>query len=189
MRYQATLGAIATILGMAVMAPMAAAVPITYQLSDVTEQFDGIGLVTLTGDFTFDASVPTVDAVSITATGPTSGVLFASPETFDTPHVPTSGFNAPPAIVVNASATGDLLNLEFANPLVNAPDPVTFMLFTSDSNVYTATGEAIPINTPEPASIALLASALGAFSLRRASERFGRGGKQTREHRLPQPVS
>ena len=137
----------------------AAAAPITYMLSGVTETFDSIGTLVLSGDFTFDSSVPTVDAVSIMATGP-SGVLFSSPETFDTPHIPTSGFISPPAIVVDDSVTGDSLTLFFLNPLTNAPDPVTEILTASNTNVYAATGSAVPATVPEPASLTLLASGL-----------------------------
>jgi hypothetical protein len=70
-------------------APGARAAPISYTLtppSGATATFSSpspAGTVTLIGTFTFDASVPTLDAVDITATGPTT-ILAASPDVFTT---------------------------------------------------------------------------------------------------------
>jgi hypothetical protein len=111
----------------------------------------------------------------ITATGTgLSPPLTQSPETFDAPsHFPST------ATFIDAvsSVTSDDLLMGFASALTNAPDPITnvhILSFGADNQAFSVTGEAVPVSTPEPTSLALLSGALGLFLLRTRTNRRDR---------------
>ncbi len=99
----------------------ALATPITYTLSGATATFTSpAGTITLTGTFTFDPAGPTLDAVSITATGPTT-ILTTSPELYNVVGLSSFPSQEITALVMNSPT--ETLTIDFANPLTQAPDP------------------------------------------------------------------
>jgi hypothetical protein len=162
-------------------APGARAAPISYMFTPAsgataTYVSPGTGTVTLTGTFTFDPSVPSLDAVDITATGPTT-ILTASPEVFDTVPAPAPSDSS---FFAMSSATDDALFIGFTAALGGTPDPLLslyIVTFTTDCTTtgpgcesVSVTGDATPTMTtppgvPEPGSLALLGAALGLFLL------------------------
>jgi hypothetical protein len=142
----------------------AVATPITYVLNPPVTG----GGATVVGGFTFDATGPILDTVSLSVTGG------PQPGSYIVPVSATSTEIA--AEMPNAT---DMILLIFANPLGDTPDPLSAIAFPPTArDPAPATGEAVP-STLEPTSLALLAGALGAFLLlsrdsRRASpRRFG----------------
>jgi len=134
--------------------------------------------VTLTGTFTFDPSGPTLDAVDITATGPTT-ILAASPDVFTTIPAPAPSGSS---FFAMSSTTDDALLIGFANTLTSAPDPIIGFFIANDTatggcsttiggcTADSVSGDATPSVAPppsvvEPASLALLGGALGLFLL------------------------
>jgi len=165
-------------------APGARAAPISYTLtppSGATATFASpspVGTVTLTGTFTFDPSGPTLDAVDITATGPTT-ILAASPDVFTTIPAPAPSGSS---FFAMSSTTDDALLIGFANTLTSAPDPIIGFFIANDTatggcsttiggcTADSVSGDATPSVAPppsvvEPASLALLGGALGLFLL------------------------
>jgi hypothetical protein len=164
MFHNTTLATIVAGLGL-VAAGGAQAVPITYQLSGASATFTSpSATVSVTGDFKFDPSGPTLDAVDITATETSgSGVLPGTSVEFTMP------FQGLPSqiIALNSAAPAEIL-IGFAAALGSAPAVINDVRFEIASGVNIATsvtGSAIP--ALEPNTLALLGGAIGLFVARR----------------------
>ena len=134
---------------------LAAATPITYVLSPPVTLI-GESAPSIFGDFTFDATGPTLDAVDLSVTGG------PQPESYTVPVSATSN-----EILAEIPTTSDMMLLIFADALGNAPDPVSGVAFPRDpirAIMGDAEPDAVP-SIPEPASLALLGGAVALFLL------------------------
>jgi hypothetical protein len=128
--------------------------------------------ITLTGDFTFDPSGPTLDNVAITATETSgSGVLTATSVLFNKP-----GFSGFADIQASASAATDIISISFIGNLGPAAAMISnvefFPTFGTSFSTNSVKGSAVP--APEPNTIALLGGAIGLLLLARRAHRSDR---------------
>src|SRR5215469_15229188 len=133
---QLRLTTIVAALAMSVAAFPANATPITYQLSGASATFTSpSGTVSVTGDFTFDPSGPTLDSVDITATQ-TSGSGIVPGTSVEI----TSPFQAFPATIEAVNSAAPLfLVMSFASALGSAPAVINDIRLENASGVNIAT--------------------------------------------------
>jgi hypothetical protein len=139
---------VAAAVSLALLSP-ALATPIAYTLSPaVLAAGDEI-----TGGFTFDPSGLRLDSVDLTVTGPIGAGVYNFP------------LSAAASLVLTITSLFPLheMVIVFADPLGSIPDPVSLVTIDFSSLVPTE-GAAVPAqppSIPEPASLFLLAGALG----------------------------
>jgi hypothetical protein len=131
--------------------------PITYDLIEAAAGGEPLyGDLTLTGNFTFDPTGPTLEAANITVTG----TIFAGLYNFT--------YGAYSNLIIFQSAAGNVGGIDFASNLSLTDDSLTAVSFSIPSlslyNIpFLATGYASP--TPLPAALPLFATGLGALGL------------------------
>lgn len=139
------------------------ATPITYVLSPPIS--DTSRTIMVTGNFTLDASGPTLDAVDLVAIGG------PQPGSYTVPLSATAS-----QIMAEVAFTGSLIRIGFAADLGDRPVMVSFVAFPPMAvDPLPVTGTAVPEGIPEPGTIALLGGILGLFLVAsRASPCSGR---------------
>lgn len=150
---RSTLCGVIALTGLACFASLtsAAATPITYVLSPPIS--DSAHTILVTGDFTFDASGPTLDAVDLVATGG------PQPGSYTVPVTATAS-----QIEAEIPSTDSRILVGFAADLGDGPVMVSFVAFPpAADDPLPVTGTAVPQGIPEPSSIALLGGILGLF--------------------------
>jgi hypothetical protein len=154
------LPALAACLLWAAVSPPSNAAAITYVLSGASATFTSpSATVSLTGDFTFDPSGPTLDSVDITATETSgSGVLPDTSVEF------TSPFQGLPTLIIALNpppVTAEVL-IGFASALGGAAADINDVRFEILSGVNIATSVAgSVIAVPEPSTWALMLLGFG----------------------------
>lgn len=136
------------------------ATPITYVLSPPIS--DASHTIMVMGNFTFDASGPTLDAVDLVATGG------PQPGSYTVPLSATAS-----QILAEIPLTSSMIRIGFTANLGNAPVMVSFVAFPPAAiDPLPVTGTAVLERIPEPGSIALLG---GILALVLVASRASRG--------------
>jgi len=160
-----TLAAAAVMAAVLAMGSSATATPINYEISGGATTDNDTGTYGVSGSFTFDSSDNETLSADIILSG---GGEFAGEYTLP-PAIPNNYL--PFSTVIYATLdNGDddiFMVLHVANSLSDdVTDPITGIEVGPNGDLYigTATGDADPVPSPEPASLALLLS--GLFGLR-----------------------
>ena len=144
--------------------PPATATPVEYTLSGITDT-NLVGTDTLTGEFTYDSTIPSTLSVNITETGPIDPGTYQYPN----PSYQPEALNSSVSICSDPACTTGLF-LYFAGPLDGSIENITNVVYAAHGSpfmsIFDVTGAAVPA-VPEPASLTLLSGAIGLLFLRR----------------------
>lgn len=158
-----------TILAYLASPTFSAATPVAYVLNPPIR--DASDTITVTGNFTFDASGPTLDSVDLVATGG------PQPGSYTVPLSATAS-----QILAEIPSTDSMIRIGFTADLGERAVMVSFVSFPPAAiDPLPVTGIAVPEGIPEPGTIALVGAILGVFLV---ASRANRG-----RHLEPPPAS